>query len=209
MNTRRNYSLDVLRGIACIFVILIHYPFPGMPGGIIKSICRTAIPFFFMLSGYFTNKNDKKRTNAEIVRRLKKTIYICIGATVFSLLMEYIIYFRGQSINKFIEHYFAIDKIRRLIIWNDTADITHLWFLYALLYCYIFLYIFLIFNASGKGYRIMDITVLLLWVGLIVFSEILPACGIRFDHIYYRNALFTGFPFFGSDSGSKQNLLTE
>ena len=93
MNTRRNVSLDILRGVSCIFVILIHYPFPGMWGAQIKSICRTAIPFFFMLSGYYTNKIDSLNIREEIVKRIRKTVNICIGATVFSLLMEYIIYF--------------------------------------------------------------------------------------------------------------------
>ncbi len=196
MNTHRNNSLDILRGIACIFVILIHYSFPGMGGALIKSICRTAIPFFFMLSGYYTNKNDKKSTHIEIVGRIKKTINICIGATVFSLLMEYIIFFRKQSIYEFIENYFDISKIWRLIIWNDSGSITHLWFLFALLYCYLFLYVILIFGMSKNTYGIIDITAFLLWVILIVLAEILPLFGNSLNIIYYRNALVTGFPFF-------------
>lgn len=196
MNAHRNNSLDTLRGIACIFVILIHYPFPGIGGALIKSACRTAIPFFFMLSGYYTNKTDKERTHVEIAKRIKKTINICAGATVFSLLMEYIIYFRRQSIYEFIEEYFDAGKIWRLIIWNDTGSITHLWFLFALLYCYLFLYVILLFNTSQNDYRIINITAFLLWVVLIILAEIFPICGKSVDHIYFRNALFTGFPFF-------------
>lgn len=196
MNTSRNNSLDTLRGIACIFVILIHYPFPGIWGALIKSVCRTAIPFFFMLSGYYTNKTDKERTCIEITRRIKNTINICAGATVFSLLMEYIIYFRRQSIYEFIEEYFDAGKIWRLIIWNDTGSITHLWFLFALLYCYLFLYVILLLNTSPSCYRIIGITAFLLWVVLIILAEIFPICGKSVDHIYFRNALFTGFPFF-------------
>lgn len=195
MNNHRNYSLDMLRGVSCIFVILIHYPFPGMWGALIKSICRTAIPFFFMLSGYYTNKNEKKSTRVEIVKRIKKTISICAGATVFSLLMEYIIFFRGQSVQKFFDSYFDVGKIWRLIIWNDTGNITHLWFLFALVYCYLFVYIIL-FSTFLNDYGIIDIVAALLWVILIIFSEILPLCGKNVDPIYYRNALLTGFPFF-------------
>ena len=196
MNTHRNYSLDMLRGVSCIFVILIHYPFPGMWGALIKSICRTAIPFFFMLSGYYTNKNEKKSTRVEIVKRIKKTISICAGAAVFSLFMEYIIFFRKQSFQKFFENYFDVGKIWRLIIWNDTGNITHLWFLFALVYCYIFVFVILLFSTPLNDYRIIDIAAFCLWVILIIFSEILPLCGTIVNHIFYRNALFTGFPFF-------------
>ena len=195
MNTHRNYSLDTLRGISCIFVILIHYPFPGVWGAIIKSIGRTAIPFFFMLSGYYTNKNDINYTRTEIIKRVKKTTVICTGALVFSLLMEYIFFFREQSVYAFIKSYFDIDIIMRLIIWNDTGNINHLWFLFALLYCYLFLYI-LISHTSTNDYRAIDITAFLLWVGLIIFTEILPASGHNTKVFYYRNAFLTGFPFF-------------
>ena len=196
MNTHRNYSLDTLRGISCIFVVLIHYPFPGMWGAQIKSICRTAIPFFFMLSGYYTNKNDSRSSRIEIVKRIKKTMSICAGATAFSLLMEYIIFFRRQSVYEFIENYFNPIKIWRLIIWNDTGNITHLWFLFALLYCYFFVYVILSLYTSKNDYRIIDFTAFLFWVILITFSEILPLCGTIVNHIFYRNAFFTGFPFF-------------
>ena len=196
MNTHRNNSLDTLRGISCIFVILIHYPFPGMWGAIIKSICRTSIPFFFMLSGYFTNKNNINDTSIEIVKRGKKTALILIGASMFSLLMEYIIFFRGQSVYSLIENYVDIGIIWRLIIWNDTGNVTHLWFLFALLYCYLIFYCLLFFISSKNNFILIDITAIFLWVVLIIFSEILPSVGHSVDVYYYRNALFTGFPFF-------------
>ena len=196
MNTHRNYSLDTLRGIACIFVILGHYPFPGTWGAIIKSICRTSIPFFFMLSGYYSNKNDKNRTRIEIAKRIHKTIYVCAGAMVFSLIMEYIFFFRGQSLHAFIEHYFNASAILRLIIWNDTGEITHLWFLFALIYCYLFVYVLFSFNISQNDYRIVGITAFLIWVVLIICSEILPFSGHAIDIFYYRNAYLMGLPFF-------------
>ena len=196
MNTHRNNSLDTLRGISCILVILIHYPFPGMWGAVIKSIGRTAIPFFFMLSGYYTNKHDINSTRKEIIKRIKKTTVICAGASIFSLLMEYIFFFRGQSACAFIEDYFDIGNIWRLIIWNDTGNINHLWFLFALLYCYLILLCFLFFRPSANDYRSIDTIAFLLWVVLIFFAEVLPVFGNSVSVFYYRNGLITGFPFF-------------
>lgn len=99
---------------------------------------------------------------------------------------------RARTVN----HYFNAAALRRLLIWNDTGSITHLWFLFALLYCYLFLYFILLPGTSKIDYRVIDVTAFLLWVVLIVFSEVLPIFSNNVNVIYYRNALFTGFPFF-------------
>ena len=45
--------MDFLKGLACIFVVLMHCEFPGMTGVIVQAISRFSVPFFFMVSGYF------------------------------------------------------------------------------------------------------------------------------------------------------------
>ena len=48
-----NYCLDFIKGIACIFVVFFHCSFPGIMGMSIAAVGRFAVPFFFMVSGYF------------------------------------------------------------------------------------------------------------------------------------------------------------
>ena len=43
----RNKYLDVIRGIACIFIIFIHRLFPGTAGNIIAAIARSGVAVFF------------------------------------------------------------------------------------------------------------------------------------------------------------------
>ena len=51
---QRNQNIDFFKGIACILIVFIHAPFPEFFGDyIIKPIARFAVPFFFMVSGYF------------------------------------------------------------------------------------------------------------------------------------------------------------
>ena len=51
INTKNVDSLDCAKGIACIFVILIHCTFPSIVGEILRAIARFAVPLFFTVTG--------------------------------------------------------------------------------------------------------------------------------------------------------------
>ena len=53
LNIMRNKSLDAGKAMAAFGVVFIHVSFPGQTGQIIKALARSAVPFFFMVSGYF------------------------------------------------------------------------------------------------------------------------------------------------------------
>lgn len=53
-----NYCMDFLKGLACIFVVFIHVKFPGDFGQAVQAIARFAVPFFFMVSGYYYFRPD-------------------------------------------------------------------------------------------------------------------------------------------------------
>ena len=60
----RNKSLDAVKAIAACLVVCIHVSFPGQAGQLVKVLARCAVPFFFMVSGYFCyyqNCNASKR----------------------------------------------------------------------------------------------------------------------------------------------------
>lgn len=50
----RNRTFDLFKWVAALFVLLLHVPFPGDVGGTVRMFARWAVPFFFMVSGYFT-----------------------------------------------------------------------------------------------------------------------------------------------------------
>lgn len=56
----RNTSLDILKGVAALFVIWIHEQFPGVTGHLVNRIGAFAVPVFFMVSGYF-GQNASRR----------------------------------------------------------------------------------------------------------------------------------------------------
>ena len=59
VNIMRNKSLDAGKAMAAFGVVFIHVSFPGQTGQIIKALARSAVPFFFMVSGYFCYYNRR------------------------------------------------------------------------------------------------------------------------------------------------------
>ena len=60
----RNKSLDAVKAIAACLVVCIHVRLSGTGRAACKVLARCAVPFFFMVSGYFCyyqNCNASKR----------------------------------------------------------------------------------------------------------------------------------------------------
>ncbi len=71
-----NFKLYLLKSFACIGVVFIHIPFPGLFGQIVQSASGYAVPVFFMIAGYYA---WGKGTEA-VKRRLMKIIKIFLYA---------------------------------------------------------------------------------------------------------------------------------
>lgn len=67
INTKNIDSLNCAKGIACIFVILIHCTFPGIVGEMLRAIARFAVSLFFTVTGYFLLDSHGKVTRARIL----------------------------------------------------------------------------------------------------------------------------------------------
>lgn len=135
--SERKYELDVIRIIACFFVVVIHVAGYGMEStnpmtanwiirNIITCLTRCAVPIFFMLSGILFMEKD-----ISIKQLYKKYIFriiiIWIIWSSFYAVIDYIAYWKkgGNSIAYFAFRFFTGHY--------------HLWFLPALLIVYIFL----------------------------------------------------------------------
>jgi surface polysaccharide O-acyltransferase-like enzyme len=77
----RNYCLDFVKGIACVFVVFMHCEFPGYLGTFVQCISRFCVPFFFMVSGYFCYRSTG--CIVDYKKKLKHIGSITLGATIF------------------------------------------------------------------------------------------------------------------------------
>lgn len=165
----RNNNLDVLRGLAVLFVVFMHIKFPGVFGAVCSDLGNLCNALFFLLSGYFALNNSQEK----VIKKAIKCLMFTLG-TYFGYVM---IYSCGPKDFVFNLVYY----LPRLIIAN-VAFCSNMWFAVALVYCY------LIYSLIGE----MKYRYILL--GLLVFYVINPASmGI------YRNIFSTityGIPLF-------------
>lgn len=96
LKRNENQNLYILEGIASLLVITIHIGYPGFVGIIINVLARTAVPLFFIVSGYFLNDIDEfamVRLNQKIRRIFKLSIsatilYWCWGVILHCVLLQ-------------------------------------------------------------------------------------------------------------------------
>lgn len=134
MKKAENHTLNCMKGIACILVVLIHFNIPGMFGQAIAYFGAIAVPVFFLISGYYSGNQDDKGWSRKILKKAVRIAKLFLGAFVLYFLLWFIRYgVEGRE----------LPDISKFLLRNDFSDISayHLWFLPALFYCYISHYV--------------------------------------------------------------------
>lgn len=200
----KNNTLNFFKAIACVMVLLIHVPFSGVIGDILIIIARFGVPFFFMVSGYYSykNKDNKKYIKRQLLKILKLSIFSIL---IYSIVTP-IIY--SNSVNGFEpSNVFNFMNLKFMILFNNVNLGYHLWYLLALLYVYLIYYVFtFIFNKNN----ILYIFIPILMFFSVFLSYLLCYNFISYNGIVVRNFLFIGLPFFmlgNLISKNKKNIL--
>lgn len=200
INCRRNNRIDALKGLAAVMVVFIHYPFPGTAGQIVEAYARFAVPFFFLCSGYYYHTHCEKAQNgakqegiqAEGLTgrrlRLMKTGCLLIGASLYSLLFETV---HQGSLYAAVQEFLTLEGFVKWLFLNDTGVFVHLWYLWALLYCYL---VWRPTDYRRGSRRQRDLLLILLGAGYLLG---ILCRKMELPVSLSRNWLFTGIPFFG------------
>lgn len=201
-----NHTLYTFKMIAAIAVVFIHCAFPELFGIVVKNIARFAVPFFFIISGYFwkfpnLDKNgyyEKGRKRLRKVVRL--TIYAMIVYFVFNLFRDYI---QGH-LSVFLSSFFSIENLTYFLLLNHAhpfLGVGHLWYIIALIYIYILIICIERKEWWNVAYKISCIFILSVFVLEFVNNFTRTSIPIFF----YRNWLLTGFPLFTFGRYLKEN----
>lgn len=187
---KKNNTLDFIKAIACVMVLFIHIKFPNEFGYYVSAIARFAVPFFFMVSGYFSYK--KENDSAYIFRQLRKIIILSILSLLLYFIFSYIISIYNNDLF-FIRNTFNFENLKYFILFNSLPFGTHLWYLFSLIYVYIVYYIFKILFKNDK---ILYIFIPILLIMCIIIEYLVFSGFIFYQNIVIRNFLFIGLPFF-------------
>ncbi|MBC5992771.1 acyltransferase family protein [Pontibacter cellulosilyticus] len=123
----RNYSVDVFRFLGAIAIVVLHTidstDFPPLFYLFLKISTRWAVPFFFLISGYFFEQDYRSYPEKALSKRLKNLIGVFISATI--------IYF-------FINLYIGYPLSSTLSLYALTAgNYFHLWFIGSMIFGYL------------------------------------------------------------------------
>ena len=195
---KTNYFTNYLKGLACLGIVLVHCRFPSVPGAVITAFARSGIPFFFMLSGYYTFYTDREKTLAVSGRRVKKTFQLLVTAMLFYIAWRFLPKLLSGGIQEAFlwvkTALFQQQIILEFLLLNVTDSVNGvLWYIPAALYVYM---MFGILVKSGSKWNALYIAALILLAVNLVLCEIGSLAGLGIHLKWYRNFLLTGFPLF-------------
>lgn len=196
----RNQTIDIIKLVAAIFVVLLHFPLPGITGQCAVRLSSFAVPFFFMSSGYFCYGPYNK---SRIIHKALRIVWISVlGILLYGI---YGIITSGffALINRF--------TVKNILMWAlfnvPFIGFYHMWFLYALIYAYL---VWLLIGKYSWVNKALPVAISLLCFRVIIY-EIVPLFSEReiLPLSLGRSAWLVGIPFFlvGYSIGAKRDAV--
>ncbi|MDO4272389.1 MAG: acyltransferase [Eubacteriales bacterium] len=189
----RNQLLDAVKAVSAYFVVLLHIRFPGRTGEVINVLARFAVPFFFMVSGYFCY-NVHGKSLSRLPGKIKHVLFLTVLSYPFYILWQCVQRsIEGKDLSAWLGKLTEGEHIKEFFLYNNSSPVKwHLWFLPALLYCY------LLFAVAEKLriHKIAYVLIPVLLAGHFWMEEACAFTGNSYETMEFRNYLYTGFPFF-------------
>lgn len=188
--SKRNRNIDAIRGIACIFVVLVHCVLPGEFGQYVIAYARFAVPFFVLVSGWFAYHEDRHKVRDYCLRKLKDTCKLTVSAALLYFLWNGInnYFASGDPIGWLVSYFSNEDSWYNLIVYNRAVFLNSVMY-----YLLMMVYVYIIIIAATEM-RLLNLSKWFIPVGL-VWNYVLGAV-IRAPWFHSGNFLLTALPFF-------------
>lgn len=177
-NCTRYDSIDGMKLIMALMVAVLHV---GMPLGFCEKyfadIARTAVPFFYMCSGFFIYNSHYNIAKKKISKSINKTTYFLISTTIFYLILELLLWQDYRSVCYKICDIISINTL----FFNMTPFMPVGWYLMALIYTLI------IVKALLKFYPKPN----LLWCIIIILCLIYSLATGVYQKVFFENCSFS------------------
>ena len=187
---KRNSNIDAIRGIACIFVVLVHCVLPGEFGQYMIAYARFAVPFFVLVSGWFAYHEDRHKVHGYCLRKLKDTCKLTVSAALLYFLWNSLnnYFSSGDAIGWLISYFSNGDSWYNLIVYNRAVFLNSVMY-----YLLMMIYVYIIIIAATEM-RLLNLLKWFIPVGL-VWNYVLGAV-VRAPWFHSGNFLLTALPFF-------------
>ena len=173
-------------------VVFIHVIFPGKIGTVMETLARFAVPFFFLISGFYSYQISPQKIKKRIQKIMMLIIFSTVCYTLFNIL--FLLSNGGlDDISTYLSQYLDFFTLVRLLVFNVPICSEYLWYLFALLYVYTIFYFVTKFRVNDKVLFTISTSILILHV---LSGEILSVFGIILPGALVRNFAVMGIPFF-------------
>ncbi len=201
-------SFDVLKGICRIAVVLIHYPFTRFlesAGHVVAAASRFAVPVFFGISGFFLASSDGHITDAGLAKKIRHVLRLTLGSGAFYLV--FCLWWNMESNDAFSPYVYMAEKVQagnivKFFLTNDPFVYSHLWYLFALAYCYGFALFLMQDGARARRLAwlapvlLLGMTLLQEFSAYLPFKNSLAISGSQTRLQIYNLFVFRALPFF-------------
>ncbi|MFO1258950.1 MAG: acyltransferase [Gammaproteobacteria bacterium] len=196
----RNLGIDFFKALSISAVVICHaHPFGVFDGSVrttpewfVNQLTRFAVPYFFIIFGYFVGKKLKdNKDNFDLWRFFRDRAKFILTIYAFWCLVYLVVTFDFYHISKYsypaLVYWKIIDILKHPLESIFTGTKTHLWFLPSLIIS--FLTVVLIYSYNKK--YLLPITLILYLIGVLGGSYQFTAIGLDlpFDT---RNGPFLG-----------------
>lgn len=150
-------SLDAMRIIAATMVVCLHSPLPGsdMVQNVVRSLCYSAVPFFFSVSGYFFYRDAKADERTLARHTIVRLLRIYVAVMVAYIIIDVINYGGMEVMKREWEHVTPVD----FFILNITPHCPVLWYVHA------YIYMLIVTAALGRWPKVLAALLVLSAIG--------------------------------------------
>ncbi len=185
---KRNDAVDVLRGVAAVFVVFAHIHLPGTAGTYCWALSKACVPYFLLVTGWFCWHPDKQVRQKRFLHSLKKSvilllwlIVICLaGKTIANLLSSKPAFSWWSQIT-------SPSFLKQVLIFGRAAEIgSTVWYLNAVVVDLLLLLLINLVHGLHAAYLVMPV---------LLFFGVRLAEFLYMPWYYTGNWLLEGLPF--------------
>jgi len=191
MSIQKNNTLELLKLLASYMVVFIHVSFYGKIGVIADALARFAVPFFFLVSGFYSYQIPCEKIKKRIRNILTLLIFAAICYNIFEIAT--LLCWNTDGLVARFNKYTDLSTFINLLIFNMPVSSGHLWYLLAIFYVYVIFYFSTMLHVKDKAIFIISLFLLFLHV---LLGEGLSILGIVLPFQFVRNFAVMGIPFF-------------
>lgn len=191
-NHQKLEMLNIVKLVAAYMVVFIHVSFSGKFGVAIICLARFAVPLFFMISGYFSYTSIKSGNTIKLDNKIYSIGRLYLESISFYVILVMCVLRNIDKFKAWLNVGINAKAIVKWILFNKFSmiELEHLWFIGALLYCYIFM------RSFYKHENIIKFLPLLLIVNYILGEGNAVLHLTEVPEYATRNAWFCGLPCF-------------